>query len=143
MNNHIAGVFPRLILAESAVLKRRRHLSRRTATACLDEPTTSASVWVPCHPLGPWCPVGNLTAGSLDVAFAAVSTNSDCIDYRKRVRIHHTQGYVRGRWTCMLHRSRAQTPSRTCESSGLISRQSFSWYSAPQISSTDIVSSPR
>mmetsp|Transcript_1434 Transcript_1434/g.4268 ORF Transcript_1434/g.4268 Transcript_1434/m.4268 type:complete len:293 (+) Transcript_1434:630-1508(+) len=44
--------------------------------------------------------------------------------------------------TCMLQRSRAQMLSSTPRSSGLISRQSFSWYSAPQISSTDIVSSP-
>lgn len=44
--------------------------------------------------------------------------------------------------TCMRQRSRSQMASSRSLDSGLISRQSFSWYSAPQISSTLIVSSP-
>ena len=42
----------------------------------------------------------------------------------------------------MMQRSRAAMASSRGRSSGLMSRQSFSWYSAPQISSTLIVWSP-
>mmetsp|Transcript_7899 Transcript_7899/g.19753 ORF Transcript_7899/g.19753 Transcript_7899/m.19753 type:complete len:276 (-) Transcript_7899:1891-2718(-) len=44
--------------------------------------------------------------------------------------------------TCMRQRSRSQMACRAARASGLMSRQSFSWYSAPQISRTDSVSSP-
>jgi hypothetical protein len=44
--------------------------------------------------------------------------------------------------TCMRHLSRSQTASSSALLPGRMSRQSFSWYSAPQISSTDRVSSP-
>ena len=42
----------------------------------------------------------------------------------------------------MMQRSLAAMASSRGRSSGLMSRQSFSWYSAPQISSTLIVWSP-
>lgn len=45
--------------------------------------------------------------------------------------------------TCIRHRSRAQIAASRALSLGLIRMQSFSWYSAPQISSTDIDASPR
>ncbi len=44
--------------------------------------------------------------------------------------------------TCMKQRSRSQMDCMRSRLSGLMSRQSFSWYSAPQISSTLSVSSP-
>lgn len=44
--------------------------------------------------------------------------------------------------TCMKQRSRSQTLCSRSRASGLMSRQSFSWYSAPQISRTLMVSSP-
>jgi len=46
------------------------------------------------------------------------------------------------RRACMMARSRAQMRSSRPRSPGRMSRQSFSWYSAPQISSTLMVSSP-
>ena len=49
---------------------------------------------------------------------------------------------VPGKRACMRQRSRAQIASSVPLSSWLIKMQSFSWYSAPHISSTDIVSSP-
>mmetsp|Transcript_4465 Transcript_4465/g.7985 ORF Transcript_4465/g.7985 Transcript_4465/m.7985 type:complete len:292 (+) Transcript_4465:1491-2366(+) len=44
--------------------------------------------------------------------------------------------------TCIQQRSRSQKPCRMSLASGLINKQSFSWYSAPQISKTLNVSSP-